>query len=656
MKKQVVYFFFCLLIPLLGISQKQAKIYYNHNWQVVGHPSEAAYYRTLTLDRHKRPIGLVRAFYLNGELEWDGKMTYLDPNDGNKYTPEGLCRWFYPNGLPSMEATFRNGLYDGVVTTWYKNRQKAKEIEYSMGKPNGKWIEYHENGTILRKALYKNGKNQEKWSTECDELARCQKVFLEEFKSAEASTADWPVLHHTESDKQYYKIEFQEGKGLAMENENNRDLAQWIHLPIETKYNFSLETTARFVHGDLNSGYGLMWGFKDWNNYYYFILNAQGYYKTGVVSEGIHHVFSTWKHSPYTHQGISSNLLKINKIKDKLYFSINRQVVEKLDFHDFTVPTIGLISTGGSKKILFEQLLARQDLFENQTNPIELAFPSPPLNEIIPSRLSESTGNQTEVEREIPIGKTRENAIGIILGIEEYKNTGKVSFAHRDAETIKQYFLLTLGIPSDHLYYKTDQNVTKGEFHKLFGRGGWLDKRCDSTTEVFIYFVGHGAPTDDGKTYLMPYDGDPNYLSLSGYSLDAFFQDLGMLPAKQVIVMMDACFSGLDRETHQLLTEARSIGIRTKEASSPERVSLFSAAGSNQSSISWPEKSHGLFTYFLLKGLQGGADKNLDKKITVAELGNYVKERVNKQAGFLDREQTPQVKSQHQDFVITELF
>ena len=57
-----------------------------------------------------------------------------------------------------------------------------------------------------------------------------------------------------------------------------------------------------------------------------------------------------------------------------------------------------------------------------------------------------------------------------------------------------------------------------------------------------------------------------------------------------------------------------------------------------------PEADHGLFSYFLMKGLEGDADTNNDKKITNGELHNYVRSNVARQAVRLGREQTPQLQ------------
>jgi hypothetical protein len=72
-----------------------------------------------------------------------------------------------------------------------------------------------------------------------------------------------------------------------------------------------------------------------------------------------------------------------------------------------------------------------------------------------------------------------------------------------------------------------------------------------------------------------------------------------------------------------------------------ENVTLFSAASGTEISSVWPEKQHGIFTYWMLKGLQGNADANRDRSLTVNELGDFIRENVRITAGKIDREQTP---------------
>ena len=71
---------------------------------------------------------------------------------------------------------------------------------------------------------------------------------------------------------------------------------------------------------------------------------------------------------------------------------------------------------------------------------------------------------------------------------------------------------------------------------------------------------------------------------------------------------------------------------------------IFSSTGQDQVSHWYPEKQHSLFTYFFMKGLRGKADQDGNRKITVAELKQYLSDKVPYRARRLTgREQTPVV-------------
>lgn len=262
-----------------------------------------------------------------------------------------------------------------------------------------------------------------------------------------------------------------------------------------------------------------------------------------------------------------------------------------------------------------------------------------------------------DVDVNVPKSKNvNPDAIAIILGIEEYRNIAGVTYAKRDASVFKEYATKVLGVTDDrnHLYFRTDGEVTKGEFDKLFSEEGWLTKRVEQSSDVYIYYAGHGAPDIQEKmAYLIPFDGDANYPKLTGFSLNMLFDELAKLKVRSVTIFLDACFSGVTRENKMLLADARPISI---VIASPilksDNIIAMSAAGSDQISSGYPDKKHGLFTYFLLKGLRGDADKNKDQQITVGEIEEYLIENVKKTAERLDREQTPQVMGKNRSRVL----
>jgi uncharacterized caspase-like protein len=67
----------------------------------------------------------------------------------------------------------------------------------------------------------------------------------------------------------------------------------------------------------------------------------------------------------------------------------------------------------------------------------------------------------------------------------------------------------------------------------------------------------------------------------------------------------------------------------------------FNATSSGQISNAFPAKKHGLFTYYLLRGLKGDADADDDGWISVKETYNYVLNNVRRESRRLQSEQTP---------------
>ena len=67
---------------------------------------------------------------------------------------------------------------------------------------------------------------------------------------------------------------------------------------------------------------------------------------------------------------------------------------------------------------------------------------------------------------------------------------------------------------------------------------------------------------------------------------------------------------------------------------------VFSAAGMKQTAKMLDDAKHGLFSYYLMKGMEGDADSNKDKQITSGELHNYVLANVTR----LQRNQTPEMQ------------
>ncbi len=148
-----------------------------------------------------------------------------------------------------------------------------------------------------------------------------------------------------------------------------------------------------------------------------------------------------------------------------------------------------------------------------------------------------------------------------------------------------------------------------------------------------------------GDPYLVPFDGDTRFIEQTGYKLKKFYNDLDNLSIQRAYVFLDACFSGVASRAAKMLakgTRPALIHVKDVKLKKKKIVSL-SATSVGQTSNAYPEKGHGLFTYYLLKGLSGDADADDDSWISVNEIFKYVKKNVSRVARRLGAEQKPAI-------------
>ncbi len=281
---------------------------------------------------------------------------------------------------------------------------------------------------------------------------------------------------------------------------------------------------------------------------------------------------------------------------------------------------------------------------------VALNHSSPPVVIVVDPRsqgaatLASAPSITVDVDQPLPKASPKDpSAVAVVIGIERYGGRiPGVPFAERDARIVKEYTTTLLGVPEENLLFLSNEQATKAQIMTAL-EGKLRDYVTPNQSHVYVYYAGHGAPDPDTLTpYLVPYDGDPAYPKESCYSMDSFYRALKDLRAKSVTVMLDSCFSGISGRGQTdvaLLADARPLMVKPEGAKLPSGVTVLAASTSKQISTSYPEMKHGLFTYFLLKGLRGEAYQ--DGKLTVSTLQNYLSQKVPERARRMGRTQTP---------------
>jgi hypothetical protein len=242
----------------------------------------------------------------------------------------------------------------------------------------------------------------------------------------------------------------------------------------------------------------------------------------------------------------------------------------------------------------------------------------------------------SEVDRNIPVtGAKNPNTFVLIIANEHYLQVAGVPYALNDGNIFREYCIKTLGISEKHIKYFADATG-----NQIKSGVNWLANLTEvfDNPQIIVYYAGHGVPDEASKSaYLLPVDGNGSDIT-TGYKLDDLYATLGNMPAAQITVFMDACFSGSKRQ-QGMLASARGVALKVKAGTPQGNMVVFSAATGDETAYPNNEQQHGLFTYYLLKKLQ-----ETKGDVALKDLGEYITKQVSQQSLIInDKRQTPTV-------------
>ncbi|MGO9260204.1 MAG: tetratricopeptide repeat protein [Bryobacteraceae bacterium] len=214
----------------------------------------------------------------------------------------------------------------------------------------------------------------------------------------------------------------------------------------------------------------------------------------------------------------------------------------------------------------------------------------------------------------------------VVVGISRYQNLEQkqqLEYPEADAQSIYTILISPEGgnFKAENVHVLTGAKATLAAVrHEI---DDWLPSAAKDDDRVLIYFAGHGF-LYQGKGYLAPFDFDPSRIAATGYPMDELGAVIGgRIHAKSKILLTDACHSGaISPEDTESLNHTLS-GLQT---------SLFSLTASRDRERSYESSAfgggHGVFTYYVVKGMEGAADTSHDGRVTADELAEYVHTQV----------------------------
>ncbi len=221
-------------------------------------------------------------------------------------------------------------------------------------------------------------------------------------------------------------------------------------------------------------------------------------------------------------------------------------------------------------------------------------------------------------------------AVIIAIGVGAYRDeqVPVMKYASHDAAVMAEYLHAIGSVPRERMRILLDRQGAQQEFEETFKQ--WLRKRADAETVLYVYFSGRAVvDSSTGEVLLVPYDGtlfDPEHL----YPLRRLQKLVSQLPIRRAIFMFDA---SLDPSPGADLTTMPSPDWPSEMDEQRKDVEMWMVGNrSLQEANVYDLGKHGLFTYYLLRGLQGVADLDRDGIVMAGELCLYARGQVTRVA------------------------
>ncbi len=256
------------------------------------------------------------------------------------------------------------------------------------------------------------------------------------------------------------------------------------------------------------------------------------------------------------------------------------------------------------------------------------------------------------------------NTHALLIGINAYQHVPTLNYAVNDVNALKDVLVTLYGFPAENITVLTDEQATLEGIRTALAQVA-SKAQVGKDDRVLIYFSGHGqtVPTPDGgaKGFLIRVDAAVNLDDLSDPApylatcvpMDMVWETLDLCQAKHVLLIADACYSGLLAKTRTLVSAAPAptTDLAAQVFAGKRARQVMTAGGQGETTVERAEWGHGAFTYKLLDELRGRA-RVPGAKFTTLELFAELRGAV---MNATDGKQTPQLadKDTEGEFLFT---
>ena len=234
-------------------------------------------------------------------------------------------------------------IFEGMAKTYYDNGQVKKEINYSNDEKNGEEIFYDRFGNITNKIVWKNG-TRDNWSLDCS-TTPCEYSFKSYFSDQDTAESEGWKFYEDEDERSFVATTPENAKGTYYwENKDDAGRIRHIKLPIDRLEDFQISALVDHWNGDDNNSFGIITGFKDWDNYVGLKITANGFFKAQVVIKGVDVGMQEFEEVDNYYTGPTK--LNIVRVDNKLFFSINKKLIYTSEYSSLIGDLSGIYNSG----------------------------------------------------------------------------------------------------------------------------------------------------------------------------------------------------------------------------------------------------------------------------------------------------------------------
>jgi tetratricopeptide (TPR) repeat protein len=218
----------------------------------------------------------------------------------------------------------------------------------------------------------------------------------------------------------------------------------------------------------------------------------------------------------------------------------------------------------------------------------------------------------------------------VIVGISDYQKgrMPRLAYADSDARSFASYLQTARMAPArpENVFLLVNETATAKRIREALET---VLAKAGPRDTVFIFISAHGVTeaATGQEAFLMAYDSDPQELQVTAFRLSELSalirrrsSDIG-----ETIVYADVCRVGPFHNAPNMIQAAAQQQLELPGA---RLAAVLAGSSTHPTEATTLGGGRGVFSYFLLKGLGGAADRNGDGVISMDELFPYVRGNV----------------------------